>query len=228
MFAVNTFVKTWQLQIGTPAFERACVAEAAGIHVGRARQKLASWRANPDKRGKRPPRSWEYASGNLLSPYLVNDDNQEADPNDEEFGTSLQDSPWRKGSGGSYGDWVERGQRLPLWPVVSGPLHWDGAPEAVPAAPVVPAAPAAPPIQPEPIPEEEPQSKRRKLLGDFKLVETSSLATPRNNPAWENLYKGMGKQKFNKELASEGLESHKSHGAYYVRDSQTQKLVQLQ
>jgi hypothetical protein len=75
---------------------------------------------------------------------------------------------------------------------------------------------------------EEPCSKRRKLLGDFKMVQNCSEATPRNNPAWDKLYKDMGKQKFNKQLASEGLVSYKSHGNYYWRDESSNQLVQLQ
>jgi hypothetical protein len=232
--AVNTYVAKWKLKIGTPAWERACVAEAAQIHKGRALQKLDSWYKG-ENRHKDPPRSLMYAAGALLSFYLCDDDNNEADPSDEEYGYSLIDSPWTKGRGGRATDFFKLGIKLPLWSTVTGPLRWDEEPSLPGPAPVQqqpaehieqPPKQQSPEVQPA---QEGPASKRQKLLGEHSLVEKSTEATTKSDPAWEQRQEqsGLAPQEFNRELQKQGLEPHKIRGKRYIQDTSSKKLVKL-
>jgi hypothetical protein len=223
----NTYVKDWVLKVGTPMWERACVAQAASMTVSIARKKLQRWKQQADTRTKRVPFCLLYASGTCESKYLQDADCQEEDPDAEEPFYTLLDTPWSQGRGGRFLDWVEQGRQseLPIWPQIAQP--WvEGQPPWPKPHPCIAKMPAEMSEDKSETALEEPSSKRRKLLGDFKMVKDVGEATPRG-PAWEKLYKGLGKQKFHKELASEGLVSHKSVGQLYWKDQCTQKYVQL-
>jgi hypothetical protein len=218
--AVNSIVADWKLKIGTPAWERACVAEAAGIHKGRAQQKLESWYKGENGH-REPPRSLLYAAGALMSFYLCDDDNNEADPDDEEYGLSLIDSPYFKGRGGRATDFFKKGVKLPLWSTVTGPLQWEEDIEQAVEEP------AEEPVE-EPA-QEGPGTKRRKLLGEFSLVQGSAQATPKSNPVWKDRLKetGLSSIEFNRALKGEGLVPYKCNGGHFVQETSSQKLVQL-
>lgn len=221
MEVVNSYVKDWVLKVGTPMWERACVAQAACMSVSVARKKLQRWMQQADTRTKRVPFCLLYASGTCESKYLQDADCQEEDPDAEEPFYTLLDTPWSQGRGGRFQDWVEKGRQseLPIWPQIAQP--WvEGQPPWPKPHPCIAKMPIYETL-------EEPSSKRRKLLGDFKMVQSCCEATPRNHPAWEKLYKGLGKQKFNKQLVDDGLVSHKSVGQLFWRDESTHEYVQL-
>jgi hypothetical protein len=77
-------------------------------------------------------------------------------------------------------------------------------------------------------PEERP-AKRSRLMGEYKLVETSTLATPKKDPRWKELQKASGYKPhaFGRALQEEGFKSHLSNGVFGMIAEDTKQWVQL-
>jgi hypothetical protein len=77
-------------------------------------------------------------------------------------------------------------------------------------------------------PQERP-AKRSRLMGEYKLVATSTLATPKKDPRWKELQQASGfkPHAFCRALQEEGFKSHKSHSVVGVVEEETRQWVQL-
>jgi hypothetical protein len=76
---------------------------------------------------------------------------------------------------------------------------------------------------------EEPQAKRSRLMGEYKLVDSSSSATPKKDPRWKDRQRRSGYKPhaYGRALQEEGFENHLSHGVFGVVNSETRHWVQL-